>query len=719
MRMWPWPASRRNYFGFRLPWVSVGSEDPGAESQHTDGIAPTGEGPVIFRVVTRKYQARECERCERLFWPTGSRQGWCLRCRTIQCRTCRTKFVATPSRIHAGTAIYCSRPCMFAGRDFRSDRECTKCGNRFISHSARKVVCDQCCTVACAVCGTTRRVKPYYVNSARYCSYKCRDRAQSSFVFTKQNLAFIKQNYPFKMSAKQIAEKLGAPPSAVERFIATKLDLPPCPIGLRNQRSGKARRVWTKYRVIQEVKDLHRRKEANSAFVQQNHPSLHTAACNRFGSWRAAVEAAGIDYKDVNLYSARRTWTREDIVVEIQRMEAQGVSLRASDARDHNADVFNAARREPSLRTWGEAVDAAGFDYTEICEAPYGSRYQGTDGYIYRSRVEGLVGDRLRVLESRGLLSDLKRQVQVAKGRGWRCDFVVQPTNGERPIWIEVDGLGSARSGSEYDEHPKIQHYRRIGLAFAIVRTPAQAERVVRDGLRGMLTSGRDSPRKIIELGENRHTDDDIIEEMCRIGKFFGRAPTTAEFNARASMTSQTVSRRIGWNAALMRAGYLPRRGVPKEVVLGELGRVVSELGRAPTRAEFTALSSYNAATLTAHFSGWAAAMRAVGVEPVYEGHVWSKERVINEIVSLNKRLPRLTREHLNGEFAVYYAAQRLFGSWKLAIEAAGIEPRSRMGGWSRRFDACIKCRTTNNRHASGGQCVRCYENELRARRRG
>lgn len=660
--------------------------------------------------MTRNYQKCLCDRCGRVFQPTGSRQSWCSRCRTIRCRTCGTQFQTSRHKAQAGTALYCSRACLYAGRDYRTERNCVQCGAKFISRSTKKTVCDQCCTVACQVCGRTRRVKPYQVSSARYCSRKCKHRGESSFVFTKRHIAFIERNYPYKMSLKEIAEKLGAPQSCVERTIYNKLDLPRCPSKLRGERTGMRLLLWTKDRVIEEVSKLHRQGKANSAWVQKNYQTLHTAAVNRFGSWRAAVEAAGIDYDDVNLYARRRTWTSEDIIAEVRRMAAEGISLRASHARDHHAAVFNAARREPSLGSWQAAVEAAGFDYTEIRGEPYGSPYRGADGHEYPSKVEGKVGERLHELMSRGVLVDVKRQARVKTSRAWRCDFVVEFSDGVQ-IWLEVDGLGSARSDGEYEDHPKIQYYRRTGRAFAVVRTPGQAERVVRDGARGKITSSRDSPRKIIQLGENRYTDEELIQEVRRVGRSLGRAPTTPEFIASGRVTVCTVRRRIGWDEALMQAGFLPRRSASKEILLGELQRVVSELGRAPSRAEFDTRSSFKAATIATRFGGWVAAVRAAGAEPVYEGYVWSEERVINEITSLNKRLARLNVQHLkaDGQLSLYYAAQRFFGTWKAALKAAGLDPRSRVVGWCRRFDACVKCGTTESPHASKGRCVQCY----------
>ncbi len=244
---------------------------------------------VRSQQVTRKRQSRECENCNRRFLPMGSRQNWCPRCRTVECRTCRMKFRASPSKIQSGTVVYCSRPCLYAGREFRTGRMCTGCGSEFISRSGRRTVCDACCTVSCEVCGAKRRVKPSKVASARFCGGVCKAKAESSFVFSKQDIVLIKQNYPLKMSAKQLAEELGAPVLAVRRTIS-KLDLPACPITLRNERSGESRLLWTKERVASRVVKLYEQGEANSALAQQRHRPVYMAALHRFGSWRAAVE---------------------------------------------------------------------------------------------------------------------------------------------------------------------------------------------------------------------------------------------------------------------------------------------------------------------------------------------------------------------------------------------------------------------------------------------
>lgn len=575
------------------------------------------------------------------------------------------------------------------------------------------MTCETCCTITCVHCGASKRVKPYSVRTARYCSRVCKSKAESSFIFTKDAIDFIRSNFPFELSTKRIASELRAPLSSVTRMIA-KLDLEACPTSLRNARSGQSRLVWTKERIIRDIKALHRMGQANSAAVQRTQGALHVSACAHFGSWGAAVEAAGIPYAEVNLYASRRTWDCEQIIAEIHRMHAAGLSLRAGDARYHHAAVFNAARREPSLGSWEAAIAAAGFDYNSIRGGLYGSVYHGTDGYRYNSRVEGLVGERLHDLEVREVIARVNRQVRVTRGRAWRCDFVVETTDGQQ-LWIEVDGLGSARKDPNYEA--KIEHYRTRRMNYVIVRTPGQAEQAIRNGRRGKITTDRDSPRKITELGENRYTDEELVDEVRRVCKRLKRTPTCAEFSALARVTISTVRRRIGWNETLIKLGYRPTRAAPRALLLQDLRRVISEYGHTPTMVEFNERSQYKATVLSARFGSWTAALRAAGSPPTHER--WTDERIIRTLRLLDANLPRMTLGALasSGYRSLCHVVQRRFGGLARALAAAGIDAHERMVGWSRRHDACVTCGSSDRPHTSRGRCARCYNREVARRR--
>jgi len=86
--------------------------------------------------------------------------------------------------------------------------------------------------------------------------------------------------------------------------------------------------AWTRETVIAAIKAI--REEGgklNHAAVRRMSLS-HSAVC-LFGSWDSALDAAGIDPKKVRL--SRRAWTAETLIQEIQRKHRAGEPVNAKD----------------------------------------------------------------------------------------------------------------------------------------------------------------------------------------------------------------------------------------------------------------------------------------------------------------------------------------------------------------------------------------------------
>ena len=88
------------------------------------------------------------------------------------------------------------------------------------------------------------------------------------------------------------------------------------------------RRRFTKWNCDSIKEELRKRKRNGediwSRGMRVTEAPLHAAAVHWFGSYRAAVEAAGIDYGKI-CHCIPNTWTRETIVAEIQRLHAKAV----------------------------------------------------------------------------------------------------------------------------------------------------------------------------------------------------------------------------------------------------------------------------------------------------------------------------------------------------------------------------------------------------------
>ncbi len=129
-------------------------------------------------------------------------------------------------------------------------------------------------------------------------------------------------------------------------------------------------RVWTKDRLIEEIKSLHREGvDLSPTAIQQTHSALFSSARSRshFGSWRGAIEAAGLDYDD--LKRVKQRWNREEILARIREMHAQGHDLLDPKFKTKNRSLYLAACAHRYFGSWRRAVSAAGLDHEEMRES--------------------------------------------------------------------------------------------------------------------------------------------------------------------------------------------------------------------------------------------------------------------------------------------------------------------------------------------------------------
>jgi hypothetical protein len=89
------------------------------------------------------------------------------------------------------------------------------------------------------------------------------------------------------------------------------------------------------------------------------HRSLYLAACAHryFGSWRRAIQAAGLDYECMR---EGRVWTRARIISTIQRMAREGNPMGWAQVETGCPGIYRAARRKENFGSWHNALLAAG-----------------------------------------------------------------------------------------------------------------------------------------------------------------------------------------------------------------------------------------------------------------------------------------------------------------------------------------------------------------------
>ncbi len=123
--------------------------------------------------------------------------------------------------------------------------------------------------------------------------------------------------------------------------------------------------VWNRDTVMLEIARLHKQGVAlNYGEMQRTHIRLLRAGMRYFGTWREAIEAAGINYEEVRRYQA---WTDERIVEKIQEYHAKGLDLSWRHVSlELDPPLAAAAIRPGRFESWEAALKAAGLDYGDI-----------------------------------------------------------------------------------------------------------------------------------------------------------------------------------------------------------------------------------------------------------------------------------------------------------------------------------------------------------------
>jgi hypothetical protein len=118
---------------------------------------------------------------------------------------------------------------------------------------------------------------------------------------------------------------------------------------------------WSKKKICEQLRDLYaKRLFPDIRTLSQKYPTLYDACHRYFGGGLAAIQAAGIDYQQL-LGEHPRRWTKARIIAEIQRRDEKGQTLCLATIH----------RGEPKLRrfyyaalhqfgTWSQALRAAG-----------------------------------------------------------------------------------------------------------------------------------------------------------------------------------------------------------------------------------------------------------------------------------------------------------------------------------------------------------------------
>jgi hypothetical protein len=137
---------------------------------------------------------------------------------------------------------------------------------------------------------------------------------------------------------------------------------------LGNQKTRKTSN-WNAERVVSQIKILNSMGiPLNSKFAQENYRRLYDAARRKCGSWKIAVETAGLDYEQIKI-STDINWNKDLVISEILKRYEQKLPLNCRTVQSDDCVLFQAARRH--FGSWEKAVSKVGIDYQSIRKRNY------------------------------------------------------------------------------------------------------------------------------------------------------------------------------------------------------------------------------------------------------------------------------------------------------------------------------------------------------------
>jgi len=125
--------------------------------------------------------------------------------------------------------------------------------------------------------------------------------------------------------------------------------------------------VWDKDQILRELRRLFKKGETLSYnALAAKKQKLVSAAAYHFGSYRNAVQQAGIEYADV---LRRPRWTKQNIIQLIKTAKRKGIDLHwaaVTKRRDELGKAAFAAIQPRLFGSWDRALHAAGLDAEDV-----------------------------------------------------------------------------------------------------------------------------------------------------------------------------------------------------------------------------------------------------------------------------------------------------------------------------------------------------------------
>ncbi len=184
----------------------------------------------------------------------------------------------------------------------------------------------------------------------------------------------------------------------------------------------------------------------------------------------------------------------------------------------------------------------------------------------------------------------------------------------------------------------------------------------------------------------NKLSAETLISNLQAFAAELGDVPTQTAMNKEGPHSSTPYYNQFGsWNDALKAAGFGTnhKNGISEDELIRALRELADELGKPPRFKDMEEQGEYSGHTYLRTFGSWPKAKESAGLDPkTTTSRRISRTSLIEAMTELEKRLGKTPSQDEMQKFGKYSYRPyyREFGSWKHALEVAGIDPEHSFG---------------------------------------
>lgn len=183
-----------------------------------------------------------------------------------------------------------------------------------------------------------------------------------------------------------------------------------------------------------------------------------------------------------------------------------------------------------------------------------------------------------------------------------------------------------------------------------------------------------------------------LARDVERVVEELGRPPSIEAYNERGAHAAATIADRFGdgsWDDALATLGHPPRgrdTRIARQELIDDLHRVADEVGRPPSRQEYTEIGRYSPKPVVTRLGdgSWVAALERIGYTVSDRGQrlAVSDDTLggdVSRVASQLGRPPTVVEYQERGTYAPTTISRRFGdGIWGAALESLGYDPTAR-----------------------------------------